>query len=92
MIRAVLEAHRLAVSEVASAVDTDPRRGLSAAEAARRLAEIGRNELTAERPVPAWRRFLAQFSDVLVILLVVATRRTAADHRRRDPRRTSSLV
>lgn len=79
MIRAVLDARRLTVSEVASAVDTDPRRGLSAAEAARRLAEIGRNELTAERPVPAWRRFLAQFSDVLVILLLVATVVSAAD-------------
>ena len=33
----------------------------------------GRNELAAEPPVPRWRRFLAQFEDVLVILLLVAT-------------------
>jgi Ca2+-transporting ATPase len=33
----------------------------------------GRNELTAEKPPPPWRRFLAQFQDVLVILLLVAT-------------------
>ena len=33
----------------------------------------GRNELAAEKPPPAWRRFLAQFQDVLVILLLVAT-------------------
>ena len=37
-----------------------------------RLGLYGRNELTAEAPVPAWRKFLAQFSDVLVILLLVA--------------------
>jgi Ca2+-transporting ATPase len=42
-------------------------------EARRRLERYGRNELDAEDPVPAWRRFLAQFRDVLVILLLLAT-------------------
>jgi Ca2+-transporting ATPase len=37
------------------------------------LAEYGSNELAGEKPVPAWRRFLAQFQDVLVILLLIAT-------------------
>jgi magnesium-transporting ATPase (P-type) len=32
-----------------------------------RLERYGKNELTAEKPVPAWRKFLAQFQDVLVI-------------------------
>ena len=50
-----------------------PARGLSDAEARARLREHGRNELAARPPVPAWRRFLAQFQDVLVILLLVAT-------------------
>ena len=45
----------------------DGRRGAIAPRAART------NELAAEKPVPAWRRFLAQFQDVLVILLLVAT-------------------
>ena len=43
------------------------------AEAQTRLARYGPNELVAEPPVPAWRRFLAQFQDVLVILLLIAT-------------------
>jgi len=47
--------------------------GLSQEEARRRLAEYGPNELIAEAPVPAWRRFLAQFQDALVVLLLVAT-------------------
>jgi Ca2+-transporting ATPase len=66
-------AYRLSVSEVATALGTDAHRGLDAADAARRLAEVGRNELIAERPVPAWRRFLAQFQDILVLLLLAAT-------------------
>src|SRR5688500_10910565 len=52
---------------------TDPRHGLSDDEVRRRLEQYGRNELAAEPPVPAWRRLLAQFQDVLVILLLVAT-------------------
>ena len=43
-----------------------------------RLGEYGKNELTASKPVPAWRRFLAQFKDVLVILLLIATAISAA--------------
>ncbi|HEX5830896.1 MAG TPA: cation-translocating P-type ATPase [Gemmatimonadaceae bacterium] len=61
------------VEVVAAALGTDDRRGLSDAEARARLERFGRNELAAEPPVPAWRRFLAQFQDVLVILLLVAT-------------------
>ena len=66
------EPYRLAAGEVLSALATDARLGLSEAEARARLQSYGRNELTAEKPVPAWRKFLAQFQDVLVILLLVA--------------------
>ena len=58
---------------VVAALGTDAQQGLSDGEARARLREHGRNELAAEQPVPAWRRFLAQFQDVLVILLLVAT-------------------
>ena len=43
------------------------------AEVESRLERYGRNELATEKATPAWRRFLAQFQDVLVILLLVAT-------------------
>jgi Ca2+-transporting ATPase len=49
------------------------RQGLSEAEAEARLERYGLNELIAKAPEPAWRRFLAQLSDVLVILLLIAT-------------------
>jgi len=57
---------------------------LSKAEARARLERYGRNELTAEQPVAAWRKFLAQFQDVRVILLLIATAISAA--MRRFPR------
>ena len=47
-------------------------RGLTAAEAARRLAADGPNELVAARPTPWWRRVVRQFNDPLVLLLLVA--------------------
>jgi Ca2+-transporting ATPase len=65
--------YRDAAEEVAAALGTDPQRGLSDGDAAARLGQYGRNELEAEKPVPAWRRFLVQFQDVLVILLLAAT-------------------
>ena len=61
------------VEQVAATFGTDIKRGLSDAEASSRLQRHGRNELAATKPVPAWRRFVAQFEDVLVILLLVAT-------------------
>jgi P-type Ca2+ transporter type 2C len=64
--------YRQPADEVVAALDTDARRGLGAGEAQARLARAGRNELTAEKPVPAWKQFLAQFRDGLVILLLVA--------------------
>jgi magnesium-transporting ATPase (P-type) len=62
----------LDVGDVVRACDVDPGIGLSAREAARRLAHDGPNELLAASPIPAWRRFLAQFHDPLVYLLLGA--------------------
>ena len=68
-----MEPYRLSPADLAAGLATDAARGLDAAEARARLARDGPNELTGHAPTPAWRRFLAQFRDVLVILLLVAT-------------------
>ena len=68
-----MDAYRQRVEDVLAAFGTDARRGLSREEARARLRSYGPNELTTEKPVPAWRKFLAQFHDVLVILLLIAT-------------------
>ena len=58
---------------VAAAHGADLAAGLSGAEVARRLAENGPNELpSTPPPPPAWKRFLAQFRDPLVYLLLGA--------------------
>jgi P-type Ca2+ transporter type 2C len=65
--------YRRTVEEVVAGLGSDAWRGLSSEEACARLGRYGPNELEAEKPVPAWRRFLAQFRDTLVILLLIAT-------------------
>lgn len=59
--------------EVAKVLNVDPNTGLSTQEAQRRLEQFGPNELASAPPVPAWRRFLQQFQDPLVYLLLAAT-------------------
>jgi Ca2+-transporting ATPase len=51
---------------------SDMHQGLSAEEAARRLETYGRNELAGKPPVPLWKRFLNQFKDFLVIILLIS--------------------
>jgi Ca2+-transporting ATPase len=71
-------AYLQSISDVVAAFGTDEQHGLSDEEVRSRLERYGRNELTAEKPIPSWRRFLAQFQDVLVVLLLVAGAVSAA--------------
>ena len=58
--------------EVAEALGADLSNGLTSAEASRRLAQDGPNELRSVPRRPAWRRFLSQFQDPLIYLLLAA--------------------
>ncbi len=66
------DAIRRPSSEVVAALSVDHDRGLSAVDVERRRERFGPNELDAEPPIPAWHRFLAQFRDPLVYLLLAA--------------------
>ncbi len=55
-----------------SAFDAGLNTGLSEAEAQRRLAHDGANELAAAAPVPGWLLLCRQFQDPLIYLLLVA--------------------
>ncbi len=57
---------------VAAELGTDLKAGLSTEEARVRLDRDGPNELETEAATPAWRRFLGQFRDALVLLLIAA--------------------
>ncbi|PKU92441.1 haloacid dehalogenase [Bifidobacterium pseudolongum subsp. globosum] len=59
--------------QVAQALNVDPRTGLSSDEAKRRLEKFGPNELASAPPTPKWKKFLQQFQDPLVYLLLAAT-------------------
>ena len=60
------------VADVAARLETSPSSGLSSEEAARRLAAHGPNELEAADVIAPWRILLAQFKNVLILILLVA--------------------
>jgi Ca2+-transporting ATPase len=64
--------------EVAARLDTTLATGLTAQEAARRLAESGPNELQAARGMPWWKLLLEQVRNVLILILLVAVALSAA--------------
>ena len=63
------DAYRQPVDGALATLGTDEQFGVSEEEARSRLEGHGRNELAAEKPAPAWRKFPAQFQDVLIIWL-----------------------
>jgi P-type Ca2+ transporter type 2C len=64
--------HSLPLDEVAARLDTRLAAGLTDAEAERRLADYGANELEAARAVAPWKLLLEQFKNVLILILLVA--------------------
>jgi P-type Ca2+ transporter type 2C len=57
---------------VAKEFGSDLEGGLSTRQAAQRLRDNGPNELRSAPRTPAWRRFLGQFQDPLIYLLLAA--------------------
>jgi len=64
--------HALASAEVVRLLSTDPQQGLDAAEATRRLQEYGPNRLPETKKSGPFARFLAQFNNILVYVLLAA--------------------
>ncbi len=64
--------YNLPAAEVVCKLNTDTEKGLSSEQARRLLEQVGPNELPEEAPTPFWKRFLEQFKDFLVIILLVA--------------------
>src|SRR5512145_395043 len=57
---------------VAQRLQTDPDQGLTPAEAGRRLAANGPNQIESAPPVPTWRKLVEHFRDPLIYLLLAA--------------------
>ncbi len=64
--------HVMSAGDAADFLVSDPVQGLSSEEAARRLADVGPNELEEERQQPLWRRILALLTEPMTVVLVVA--------------------
>jgi Ca2+-transporting ATPase len=64
--------HRITINEVISTLKSDKDCGLSKAEANRRLAEHGPNELEAAGRVSPWSMLGEQFKNILIIILIIA--------------------
>jgi Ca2+-transporting ATPase len=65
--------HSQPVEAVVKKLGTRLSEGLAPQEAARRLAEFGTNELREAPRPPFWRLVLAQFTNFVVIILIVAS-------------------
>jgi Ca2+-transporting ATPase len=81
--------HAAPAEAVVATLGTDGTQGLSAAEAQRRLAQYGPNQLTSAPETPWWRRLLEQFQNVLVIILLIATVISAIEWLLQDPRESA---
>ena len=60
------------VKQVLGELETDRERGLSPAEAGRRLERWGPNELARQRRAGLLRRFLGQMKDPMILVLLAA--------------------
>ena len=72
--------HAETPTAVATALNVDPATGLEPTEAAARLVRHGANQLASKAPRPAWLKFLDQFRDFLVIVLLGAAILAGAAH------------
>lgn len=60
------------LEDVLSVHNVDQGQGLSSSEVTSRQEQYGLNKLAEEEKTPLWKRFLEQFKDVLVIILLAA--------------------
>ncbi|KAK7738506.1 High affinity Ca2+/Mn2+ P-type ATPase-like protein [Cytospora paraplurivora] len=66
------EFSHLTAPEVASRLKTSVTHGLTPAEALSRLRDFGPNEIPHDPPEPLWLRFLGQFKEPLILLLLAS--------------------
>jgi Ca2+-transporting ATPase len=64
--------HAQSAESVLQSLSTDERAGLSAREVDERRDKYGPNELAAAAQEPLWRKFLGQFNDLVIWILIVA--------------------
>ena len=66
------EWHCLTVDQAARTLDVDPSTGLGPEVASARLSTHGPNEIPEGRRRPLWRKFVAQLTDLMIVILIAA--------------------
>ncbi len=66
------KAYSKSAEQIAQELGTDLVNGLKSDEVSLRLAKNGPNSLGEEKKTPLWKRFLSQFADAMVIILLAA--------------------
>ncbi|MUG95934.1 HAD-IC family P-type ATPase [Scytonema sp. UIC 10036] len=64
--------HALEIDDAIALLETDPEKGLSSPQVKQKLVKFGTNELTAKKTKPWWFKFLLQFNQPLLIILLCA--------------------
>ncbi|WP_273478026.1 cation-translocating P-type ATPase [Ignavigranum ruoffiae] len=67
-----IKAHHLSADQVSEHFDVDPQQGLSDQEAKTRLEKYGANELNQEETTTLFQKFVEQFKDFMIIVLLIA--------------------
>ena len=85
----VTASHAVPAETVVFALGSDPARGLDRSEAQRRLEQYGPNQLASAPEIPWWKRFLEQFENFLVIILLFAIVISVIEWLLQDPRESA---
>jgi len=67
-----MEYHSRTREELLKQLKVDPQKGLLTAEVSQRQEQYGKNELTKKKPKTLLQKFLEQFKDVMILILLVA--------------------
>jgi Ca2+-transporting ATPase len=65
--------HEISGQEAVRMLGSDGAHGLADAEVEARVRQFGRNEMTARKPMSEWKRFLLQFAQPLMYILLIAS-------------------
>lgn len=70
--------HELPAAQAIARLERDPSHGLAAAEIEVRQRQFGLNQMTTQKRISAWLRFLLQFHQPLIYILLATTAIAAA--------------
>ena len=67
-----MERYQQTPEQVIASLESNPETGMTKAEAQKRLAEYGPNELVERGKKNPWTIFFNQFKEIMVIILIIA--------------------